>query len=91
MLSCEVVSDPEIDEPWLGKTREVPAAFPFEEAFDHLVLGIVQLFHLQVETDAASLKPKIGRMRIAWRLVLEVLNIGVAAEQLANRDFKQDI
>ena len=53
MLRHELVSDPEIDEPWLGKTREVPAAFSFEEALGHLVLDIVQLFHLQVETDAA--------------------------------------
>jgi len=52
MLSREMVSNPKVDEPWLRKTGEVPAALSFKEAFGELVLGIVQLFHLQVETNA---------------------------------------
>ncbi len=53
MLWREMVSDPEIDEPWLGKAGEVPAAFSFKEALGNLVLGIVPLFHSQIETNAA--------------------------------------
>lgn len=52
MLSREMVSNPEINQPRLGKTGEMPAAFSFKEALGELVLGIVQPFHLQVETNA---------------------------------------
>jgi len=91
MLGFKMVRNPEIDEPWLRKAGEVPAALSFKEALRVFVLHIVQLFHLQIETNAMQEKPKIRWVCFVWRLILKVLHVWVTAEHLANRDFEQDV
>ena len=86
MLSCKMVSNPKIDEPWLREAGEVPSALSFKEPFCELVIDIVQLFHLHVEADPMMPKTKIRWVDLIWRFILEVLHIWVTAEHLAHTD-----